>query len=76
MKNKKRRCKENWKLPYSSNHIWNGDIHGIPAGKCIKCGYEYDKYHKKFEEKLTKEVRKKYYLKEPNFYWDVKGEFK
>lgn len=35
-----KKCKENWKkIPFTSEHLWSADIHGIPSGPCVKCGY-------------------------------------
>jgi hypothetical protein len=39
------RCAERHdKLPYSSDHLWNVEIHGLPQGPCTKCGEDYQEY--------------------------------
>ncbi len=50
---KKKTCKEYWdKIPYTSEHLWHADIHGIPCGDCINCGMPNSKWHKKLNKKL------------------------
>jgi len=60
--NQQEKCKEQWKtIPYSSEHLWQGDIHGIPSGNCTKCGMAYWDYDQRFNKKvMTKGFMKKY----------------
>ena len=42
------RCKEfHGQIPYTSEHCWRQDHHGIPAGPCINCGEDYQAYTKR-----------------------------
>lgn len=42
------RCKEQHEtIPFSFEHIWNADIHGLPVGDCLKCGLSYMEYHER-----------------------------
>lgn len=39
------RCTEkNEAYPYTSEHLWNADHHGLPAGPCVCCGEDYQAY--------------------------------
>jgi hypothetical protein len=41
----KERCREHHQaLPFSSEHLWNADIHGLPVGECVKCGEDHSAY--------------------------------
>lgn len=45
-----KKCKEQWKtIPFTSEHLWNAEIHGIPYGPCVKCGYPTEKWNAKME---------------------------
>ena len=47
-------CKEYLdKLPVTSEHIWNADIHGIPFGDCKKCGLPIEEWNKKMMELVS-----------------------
>jgi hypothetical protein len=33
------RCKEDFtNIPFTSDHVWMGDLHGNPTGLCLRCG--------------------------------------
>lgn len=39
------RCAEDFsKLPFSSQHLWRVDVHGLPSGPCQYCGTLYNDY--------------------------------
>ena len=41
-----KRCTEYFdKLPTTSEHLFQGDIHGIPSGNCLKCGESIQSYN-------------------------------
>lgn len=50
-----KKCKENWKkIPFDSEHLWNGGIHGEITGNCLKCGYSVEKWSDKLLLKSKK----------------------
>jgi len=51
----KKCCKESCKaFPFTSEHLWRADLHGMPYGKCKKCGKDYGKYGKMIDKKMRK----------------------
>lgn len=35
------------RLPTSSEHVWQADHKGIPAGNCLKCGEPIERYNER-----------------------------
>ncbi len=64
LKKLKSECKENWEiLPITSEHLWQGDHHGLPSGKCKKCGKSYFDYCKEEEVIIEKMKKSGYFYK-------------
>ena len=54
-------CRENWdSIPFTSEHLWNADHHGIPSGACVKCGKPEEEWGEELRRRAlgTKEILK------------------
>ncbi len=40
-------------LPFSSDHLWHADIHGIPTGPCLHCGEDAYAYHVRVQAEIA-----------------------
>ena len=48
------KCKEFWeKTPYTSEHLWKADHHGLASGNCTKCGMPIAEWRRKLENMLN-----------------------
>jgi len=54
----KKCCKESCKVfPFTSEHLWRADLHGMPYGKCQKCGKDFEKYEEKLYKRTCKLIK-------------------